>query len=31
MLIFDDSGLAIDVFPTRVILQLLSKLLLRLQ
>jgi hypothetical protein len=32
MLILGDSGLAIDVFPTRIVLQLLSKLLLlRLQ
>jgi hypothetical protein len=31
MLIFCDSRLAVDAFPTRVILQLLSKLLLRLQ
>jgi hypothetical protein len=31
MLIFGDSRLAVDVFPTRVILQLRSKLLLHLQ
>jgi hypothetical protein len=31
MLIFCDSRLAVDVFPTRVILQLLSKLSLHLQ
>jgi hypothetical protein len=31
MLIFGDSGLAIDVFPTGIVWQLLSKLLLRLQ
>jgi hypothetical protein len=31
MLILGDSRLAVDVFPTRIILQLLSKLLLRLQ
>jgi hypothetical protein len=31
MLIFGDSRLAIDVFPTGIVLQLLSKLLLRLQ
>jgi hypothetical protein len=31
MLIFADSRLAIDVFPAGIVLQLLSKLLLRLQ
>jgi hypothetical protein len=31
MLILSDTGLAIDAFPTGIILQLLSKLLLRLQ
>jgi hypothetical protein len=31
MLIFGDSRLAIDILPTGIVLQLLSKLLLRLQ
>jgi hypothetical protein len=31
MLIFGDSSLAVDVFPTGIVLQLLSKLLLGLQ